>query len=147
MKKDSKEEDRPLSDNEAEHKEESDNYNIPKSPEYGHFKRIDTVEIESQEDISTNVRTEEVKKLIIPQIFHESLKSFDLEMLLNPFSSICDDIYEVKSSKLWNKAIEDLKVLNIIEEQSYVIRETHKPLGRQAALDLRFLLSAKFHES
>ena len=45
MKKDSKEEDRPLSDNEAEHKEESDNYNIPKSPEYGHFKRTDTVEL------------------------------------------------------------------------------------------------------
>ena len=163
MKRDSKEEDKPLSDNEAEHKEDKDDYNIPKSPEYGLFKRTDTVEIESQEEISTNARTEEVKELIIPQIFHESLKSFDLEMLLEeedfnllsekesmrvlqhvskptvfkvfcqinyPLSSICDDIYEVKSAKLWNKAIEDLKVLNIIEEQSYVIRETHKPLGR-----------------
>ena len=159
-----------LSDNDLDNDNEKDDDEeiIPKRPEVL-FKKTETMDFfndKELDELSTNMRTEEVKELIIPQIFHESLKNFELEKLLEeedfnilsekdtirilqhntkptvfkvffqinyPLINVCDDIFELKNAKHWNKTIEDIKVLNIIEEmeeQSYVIREIHKPYDK-----------------
>ena len=137
------------------------------------IKKAETIDFDDEmntptlqiDQLSTNYRSnEDIKELIIPQIFHDSLKNFDLEKLLEeddfnllsckdtlrilqhnsqntifkvfyqmnyPLWNVCENLIELKNPKHWNKVIEDMKVLNIIDDQeSYMINEIHKSYGK-----------------
>lgn len=88
------------SDNEIERKE-LDSFHMDEVQEKPFlFKKTETMYWEDNnnsllqlDEISTNFKTEEVKELIIPQIFHETLKNFNLEKLLE------EDDYKLISIK------------------------------------------------